>query len=408
MHKLIRYLLFLIIILLPFGQLTYIPLSSTNINLYFVDVVIFFLAITWVIAHILYRKQINFPPLSKQIALFILICIFSLTFSVGRYETSQIIVGCLYLIRWVFYSLVYFIVYEERKRKELLTGLMIAGTISAVLGIIQYFIYPSLRNLVYAGWDPHEFRIFGTYLDSGFAGILYLLTLIPLFIFFLNGVKYRILLFISGILTFSSLLLTYSRSTFLALFVSLIVLSLLKKSYKIGIISISFLLVSIYFLPKPSMTSESVNLERTSTVDARTTNYLQTIMILSNHPFLGIGFNTLRYEKNNRSFINTDTMYPNHAGAGSDSSLLFVMATTGIVGFITYLSIWIKALQLEKYTKEDQTLSIIITMSIAALFIHSIFLNSMFYIWTMLWMWILLGIRHASFDSHLITSSVSR
>jgi O-antigen ligase len=408
MHNVIRYLLFFIVLLLPFGQLAKIPLSSSTVNLYMVDIVVFILVNVWVISHLIHHRQFNLPPLSKQIALFIFVCFLSLSFSITRYEWTQIFVGALYLIRWIFYSFLYFIAYEEQKKKELLIGLLIAGTVSATFGLVQYFIYPSLRNLVYLGWDPHEFRIFSTFLDSGFAGIIYLLTFILLLSFLLNQSKYRFLFFISGALIYTSLLLTYSRSTFLAFFVSLLILSFYKKSFVLGIFSISFLFVSIYFLPKPSLTSESINLERTSTIDARTTNYLQTSTIIADHPLFGIGFNTLRYEKMQRGFVLTDKMYANHAGAGSDSSFLFVIVTTGVVGFFSYLSIWFKAIMLEKNAKNDQPFKHIVVMSIASLFIHSLFLNSLFYIWTMMWMWLLLGIRHGSFNSHLVSRSVSR
>jgi O-antigen ligase len=140
--------------------------------------------------------------------------------------------------------------------------------------------------------------------------------------------------------------------------------------------------LTLFLLPRRSG-GEGIRLERTRTVQARVGSWRNALIISRDHPLLGVGFNAYRYAQRDYGFLKEQWQESN-AGAGADSSFLFVLATTGILGFFTYLWIWMKSL-ISNYS------SVVIFSSIIAIFIHSFFLNSLFYPWVMAWIWILLA-----------------
>ena len=85
--------------------------------------------------------------------------------------------------------------------------------------------------------------------------------------------------------------------------------------------SLLILGLTIVILPRVS-SGEGVKLERMSTVWARIASWKKAWEIFSDNPIIGVGFNTYRYAQK--------ASPESHAGAGSDSSILLVMATTGI------------------------------------------------------------------------------
>ncbi|MBL7159127.1 O-antigen ligase family protein [Candidatus Microgenomates bacterium] len=432
--KLTKFLIVLLLLLFPFGQLTRIPLGISGVALYFQDLIVAGLFFWWIIDHLLKRKPFFKPPLALPIIGFILIAVFSLLINFSRLNLSEFFVSFLYLLRWSAYAGIYFVTYEisresrhathsvgvvdprhkmsgqknmktEKNRIEILNLLIWAGITTAVFGLIQYFLYPNLRNLYYLGWDPHQYRIFGTFLDPGFLGIILVLTLILLLCF--KTLKQGIRL--SGILiVFLTLLLTYSRSSYLALTMAMIVLTWLKRSLKFLLIPVLILFFAVGISILPRQPSEGVKLERTSTISARLENYQQSLKIIKDNLFFGAGFNSLRFVKRDYDLLNQDWQ-ESHSGAGIDSSLLFVLATTGVVGLSVYLWMFWKIIQLalshhprsQSPPRRKDTLRLLSEASfstiaiISALFVHSFFLNSLFYPWVMLWMWVLLGFSHS-------------
>jgi len=218
---------------------------------------------------------------------------------------------------------------------------------------------------------------------------------------------------IGVVLVFLALLFTYSRSSYLALTGGMIVLAWLRKSVKYLIFPLlAFLFFGVNCFWFPSV-SEGMKLERTSTIQARWENYKQSFKIIGDHPFFGVGFNTLRFVKKDYGFLENDWQEM-HSGAGLDNSLLFVWATTGIVGLGVYLWMWWKTAQNSKLkaqsynlkvkTKKNQrqrkNFNFCLLSSIIVLFIHSFFLNSLFYPWVMVWMWVLLGVNYHSLEEY--------
>jgi O-antigen ligase len=304
----------------------------------------------------------------------------------------------LYLVRFVAYAGLFFVVrdllkLELLKRLKLSFLLIAVGVGSAVLGLLQYFLYPNLRNLAYLGWDPHYKRLFGAFLDPQFAGVVLALTAILLFYRAINGSttksinKNIVMQFIASVI-FISLLLTYSRSSYLALIGGLLALGKLGRLGKygklriLGILTIAVLLVLWFARPD----GVGGNLLRKDTVDSRINSWGEAIRIWKEKPIFGVGFNMYRYAHGKPERTRIERMFTNQtnrAGAGVDNSFLFVLATTGILGFLAYLRIWRELVKSAPKSASSLTKAIMV-----ALFIHAGFNNTLFYPHIMWWTWV--------------------
>jgi O-antigen ligase len=182
--------------------------------------------------------------------------------------------------------------------------------------------------------------------------------------------------------------LTYSRSGYLAFISSFGYLSIIRRSPKLVVLAVIAILVTILILPR-SPGGEGVKLERTSSIEARIKNWKNSFQIFRDHPVIGVGFNTYRYSQNKYGFLDKETWLKSHAGAGADSSLLFVAATTGIMGLAAYL-VWIK--NLWKQAKSNH----LAKATLVALFVHSIFLNSAFYPFILFWTFVVLSSKETN------------
>ena len=161
-----------------------------------------------------------------------------------------------------------------------------------------------------------------------------------------------------------------------------LLISCFKKSWKFLVIILALMGVTYFLLPRP--VGEGGKIERTYTIEARLINYQQVLTIAKEHPLFGIGFNTYRYVQRDYGFLETEEWQVSQSGAGADNSWLFVLATTGAFGFLSYLWFWGRAL------KEAKKKTIIL-ISLLALIIHAFFLNSLFYPQIIAWFWILLA-----------------
>ena len=118
----------------------------------------------------------------KYFLFFYIICFISLVFNLKNFSLNQILIGSLYLFRFISYSSIYFLVKIIFKKNSRFVEIILLawGLIFIFLGFLQYFLYPNLRNLYYLGWDDHLYRLFSTFLDPNFAGLF-----IASFLFFI-------------------------------------------------------------------------------------------------------------------------------------------------------------------------------------------------------------------------------
>lgn len=391
--NIIQLLLFTILLILPFGQILRASFFDGLIHILFLDVIIALVVIVDILKKnktFLSKKAFLFGPILS----FIAVAIISLFVNIKNFPLEQIGISSLYLIRFMLYTGVYFVLQSQPRlfKTKFTYGLLLSGFAFTLIGIFQYFFYPDLRNLYYAGWDEHLYRLFSSLLDPNFAGGLLTLEFILICSIMLKGnIKktwQKLGIFFMAFLTFVALLLTYSRSTYIMAVVSAIIFLLLSGRKKMLVGFLILFTLGILILPK-DLRSEGVNLFRTASIEARAEEAKHAITIIKNNWLVGVGFNTYRFAKRDYGFLDENSWREVHSGAGTENSLLFVFVTTGIVGLVTYMFLFYKICILGKR-------SAILLVSIIGLFVHSLFVNSLFYPHTLIWIWILAGLTEKS------------
>jgi hypothetical protein len=373
----------LLIISFAIGNIYKFSFFSPDVRISFLDITVFISTILVLIQnfnnlnHIYHSNKLILKPLFW----FSLFAFTSLLLSYFHYGFTALAVGGLYLARFIFLSVFYLGLRQVFTQKQLHRLFLALSLVLLITGLSQYLISPDVRSLAVSEWDPHYYRVVGTLLDPGFTGELLLLVMIYL----LTGqFSNRRLTIFWVILTYIAFSLTYSRSSFLGAFAALFLYSYLKKSWKTLFLGAALLTATLLILPR-APGGEGVKLERTSSIEARIINWKNSLTIFFQHPLIGVGFNTYRYAQKQSGFLDTGIWLKSHAGAGADSSLLFVAATTGAVGLVLYL-FYLKSLW------QVSRSYLPFRLGLVTLFVHSLFLNSLFYPFILVWLAILTAV----------------
>lgn len=388
---LMEYFLVVIFFLsLLFGQTT--SLFMLGLPVYAHDAVLVVLLVYYLVTY--QKRKRKSPRLAVPILVFTGAGLISLFANLPRFGLPIISISALYLVRWVSYTFIYVFVLESTlSTGSWLKGIFLTGMGFSILGIIQFFLYPDLRNLSYLGWDPYFFRLFSTLFDPNFTGILLIFTIF-VGLFLLS--RKRQMWVTCGIgINMIALLLTFSRSSYVAFFVGLFVYGFLQRQWKMLFIFLTFVGLTI-IIPKPAY--EAFRLTREISAFARVGNWEQSISLAQESPIVGFGFNSLPFIRSipgiETSLIPGISSRISRSGAGIDNSLLFVLVTTGLVGLASYL--WLLKKMIALGVDKKKELQAIFLASLTAVLIHSFFSNSLFYPWVVIWIWILVGVVEKS------------
>ena len=183
-----------------------------------------------------------------------------------------------------------------------------------------------------------------------------------------------------------ALTLTYSRSAYLSFIVGTGLIGLLKsRKLLFGALIACLLLISfsdraqerinnLYYSAKSIITQEATELPD-ATARLRVDSWQNTLIIIKDHPILGVGYNAFGFAQRRYGFVD---QIETHSSTGSDSSLLTILATTGILGFSAYL--WIIVIFFISSLKNKQNpLAMGFLAGTCGLLIHSIFVNSLLF-----------------------------
>jgi hypothetical protein len=366
-EKLIDYLLLLSIAIFSIGQLPGIffqNLLSLSFRIHPIDVISIFIVV-------FIASNIGISKLSKKYWAFLVVLVFSV--SVGNALKVFDLVGLFYLARIASYiPLIYLLPKLKTNTKQLALGMLIAVMLAAFFGWFQYLFFPDLTELKNFGWDDHYYRLVSTFLDPAFTGIVFALSATTSLSLFLKS-KSKVYLF-SFIFLFVSLAFTYSRASYLAFSVGMLILFWQKhKKYMLSILAALILIVLI--LPN-KMGGEGVNLLRTSSAVQKLKNFSDSYEIISHSPLFGVGFNNLCTAKAKLSIpTGTNSCY------GLDNTFLFVWATTGVTGLIIFINL---LFDLYKNNK-----SILWRASLGMVIIHSMFTPTIFFPWVLFYLAVL-------------------
>lgn len=367
-----KYLIFLLLIIFPFGQLVRVNLGN-SITLHPNDIAVFvFLLLT--------LRKIR-GPLLKPLLFFLISIILSLILNFKNFQLYELVTSSLYPVRFFAYAGLFFVFKDlsSNLKDFFRRWLVIVTVIVAITGLAQYIFIPNVAFLSALNWDDHYYRLIGTFFDPGFTGAILVLGLVMSLRGVLTTKQSNLDLRLPRSLTslamttiiYLAMALTYSRASYLMYIVSFGVIAFYKKSAKIFLLAALILGLTIFVLPRHP--GEGSNLTRENSILARIHNWQQSIQVWQTSPIFGIGFNNYRYVVG----VNPES----HSG-GADSSILLVLATTGIMGLLSYLFLLKKMWSLG---------GLIFKASFLGIIIHSFFNNTLFYPWVMEWLWIILA-----------------
>lgn len=322
--------------LFPLGQFARISFFNQQVNIYPYEVLMAVALTLLIVKHKSspFRGKVTF----KSIHFFVLILLASFLLSFRSFDMYENSIGFLYLFRLFFYLLhfVYLAIHLRKFKKEsghLFKEMSFLVFIIILTSWLQYIFYPNLRNLLYQGWDPHLYRVFGSFFEPFLAGAAIGLCFFFVYfrMFFKKGQRY-VKCFILGIL-FLLLMLTFSRTVYVAFIVSLITLFIRQKKYTlIGLTVAAFIILAI-FIPKPI--GVGVQLFRTFSLDTRIQNAVEGVQLWMKNPILGVGYNRIRYEK---AGLGLTAKYDvSHAASSYHSSFVTILVAGGMLGLLGFL-----------------------------------------------------------------------
>ncbi|MFC1700480.1 O-antigen ligase family protein [Patescibacteria group bacterium] len=370
----LKNLFYLTLFTLSLGQLAVIGRAGES-NFYIFDIFVLAFSIYGLIYFFLVKKSFKLPKISHFFLLFTLSAIISIVLALPNFEGFEIKVATLYLIRWISYLLSSLVVFNMIDKKVLSwkqfeNAVIYSGLFLAVAGFIQLLVLPDFTVLdPDLGWDPHKNRLASTFFDPNFMGAYFVICLTILLDRLISKRDFKPTFFLVILV---ALFLTFSRSAWGMLGVTILVYGVFKSRFLL-LVSLFVAFLSYFAVPR-IQTRISGLTDPSDSASLRLISWKNTWEIVKENPIFGVGFNTFRYVQRDHGYLEIDT-FLTHSGAGSDSSLLFVLATTGVFGFLFYLLGL--TYPVIRFLKEGK--GILVVSLVLGFLLESQFINSLFY-----------------------------
>jgi len=316
----------------------FVRLSRGEFNFYLSDLMLVLFTVVGFI-YLLVKKslKINIPLIF--FSLFGVVALISLLFNIESYNFNQILISSSYLVRFiailgtviVLTNLVYLGELTSDELIEIIISYILAF---CLMGFIQYIILPDFTVLDSSlGWDPHKYRLASTFFDPNYAGSFLVLGIAALAYKFDKNKNISVLDFVALISILSGVLITYSRSAWLMLSALVFVLGFKYKTIMLLSILIFF---GAYIAVPRIQTRLTGTTDPADSAQFRLISWRKALDVFVANPVLGVGFNAFRYSQESVLVDYSDAKKIN-SGAGSDSSFLLVLATTGVIGFAMFI-----------------------------------------------------------------------
>lgn len=370
---------------LTLGEFGQFPFGQTQFSISLTDVILMATLTFLLIWNIAIKKNLKVPKNFYLLTGFWGIGFLSLFFN---FNFS----GWLYLFRFIIYSSAFYLSFHLVKSGILNTyeflKLVVGVSLFLVfLGFVQLIFFPDLEVLSIYGYDPHKYRLFSTFLDPNYIGTFLNFGIILIFAQLLrkkfDNFKHFISenrgMLISLMVLLSGVILSFSRSAYLMLFTSIFIILAFKKRMLLVVL---FLIPVILYLIFPAF-SDRVNgaIFIDDSAKERFYSWDKGLAIFQTHPIFGVGFNNLREVSENLNLNKTYSADGGNAGSGIDSSLLFVLATTGLIGLISFGAflgrVFYNLAQRMIYHNDSSALVVFALFS--GLILNSFFINSLFF-----------------------------
>lgn len=328
-----RLLIYLTFLFFSFGQLARVSFFGQQVNLYLYEITLFLTLIYFLFKYGPSPLKIFLNDLRSVFA-FLFFLFLSFLIGAGGFSVRENWIAFLYLGRLCLYFtylayLMFYLKKEKSAGKTISRSILIFIVVTVVFTAIQYLFYPDLINLFYLGWDPHYYRAFGVYFDTGVSGAVFGLS------WFYVYKRCRRPWFLLVVLL-AAIYLTYSRSLYLAFILTLGIVTVSQKRYWAIFLLIGFFLVLYFFVPK--RTGEGVNLLRTFSIESRIADNKTALSLWGKKPIFGWGYNRIRYVKKKFNLINPQDYGMTHAGASFHSSYGIILVSSGLVGLLLFLA----------------------------------------------------------------------
>lgn len=374
------------------GQLVRFPLFKNTGAITLTDLLVIFLDAVFLMYALLIKKSLILPPkIFIPFLFFAQIVILSIIFALNFFPFDQIIVSSLFAVRFLTYFFICIVVLNLVKKSEILkfVNLFLAiGALFTLSGFVQFLIFPDFTPIVRFGWDPHRYRLASTFLDPNYAG--YLLSVLIAFATSLYLYQRKTIYLILCFLASFALILTLSRSSYLAVIAVILIIGFIKSPKILVLASLIFLLS---FITVPQVKARIIGaVTFDETAQSRIKSWQNAITIFKNNPVLGTGFNTYRFAQAKSGFFSLDDPLGGHSGSGSDSSFLLILATTGLIGASCFLFLLMSIfLEFSKQLKSNY-LHLAAFSAFAGILVHSQLVNSFFFPQIMLILWFVTGL----------------
>jgi O-antigen ligase len=351
------------------------------------------------------QEKIKFihSPLDFLVIAFMAICTFSFLWSDSPFISLKELP--LFLAGPLLFFIVVNNVHDEKQSNRIISTILIMGGLFGIYGILQY------NGIDFSFWIKNLGRqkVFGLFGNVNyFAEYLIIPLPIAIALFFANKNKTgKILLSISILAMGGSLIATFTRGTYLGLGISLVFMFILFltirgkkfiKEYKkifIFILALIILITFLFVLPNPLNKSGTViskikgrisiaQLTKGSSLKRRIAIWKFTGMIIKDHPLLGSGLGTFKYNSLNYQAKFFDqgenrSLYPYGIADKAHNEYLQLWAELGIIGLGAFtwiiISFFIYGVKLLKKTRDNYKEGLIIGLmgGIIAVLVEGLF-----------------------------------
>jgi O-antigen ligase len=378
---------------LVLGQVAKVPLVATEIKtarLLLSDLMAAALG-AWLVASVLVAGRIRLDRVIALLAGFVAVNVLAIGMTAVRFglTPAQIAFSSLYLIRWSLYASVYVFALTALRRAagpRLIHAAVAACGAFAGFGIIQSIFLPNFAFIIYPDaipyidWDIQGHRLVSTFLDPNFAGAFIMFGL--LFIHAQAADRkpsYSLLA-----LFWVALILTLSRSSIIATFVGLSLLTFRTRSFRRLLVPLAgFVLVAALAADRLIQFAAAYNkltlLEPSAL--ARLGDWVLAWRIFIDNPLLGVGYNTFGIIRATYGSAGIGS-----GAFGSDGGILYMAAVSGILGVALLgavlwrlMALGWRTYQIKALPQSVRVLGLALHVWIPSLVIQSAASNSIFY-----------------------------
>jgi hypothetical protein len=349
---------------------------------------------------------------------FVLIGGGSAVWSVQRFEMSgfDLLIALAYLARWVAYFGTYLVVINvvHVTETETVWGALETMLVCfAAFGVLQSAFLPDFALLIYpesrlyVDWDPQGHRLVSTVLEPNIAGGMLMIGLLVQVARVSTGSAVpRARIF----LLFLALMLTISRSALLGfifgLGVILLARGLSRRVLQLGLVAGVLVVLASPFLIQYGLAYNKFSLGAGTSAGARLESWLLALQIVADYPVFGVGFNAFKY-----AAASYGSTLIGGASYSSDGGLLFIAATTGVIGLTVYCLMLFQVLRTCQrawrdlsIAPESRGLAIGTAAATVAVVVQSAFVNAILTTFIMQMLWLLWGLVFVATQRRAATS----